>query len=62
MAHANNAVKETSLDAKRLLNETARGAGETIKIMFAANKLLAEDILNRPRGEVPVTQGGQAAW
>ena len=50
-----DAFKAATLEAKRLRRETALGPGETIKTMFAENELQAEDILNQPRGEEPMT-------
>ena len=47
--------KEASLEAKRLRREADLGAGETIKTIFAENELQAEDLLNEPRGEEPMT-------
>ncbi|MDP1613298.1 MAG: hypothetical protein Q8M11_19750 [Sulfuritalea sp.] len=47
--------KEASNEAKRLRRETELGAGEKIKTMFAANELQAEELLNEPRGEEPMT-------
>ncbi|MDP2808752.1 MAG: hypothetical protein Q8O34_01240 [Rhodocyclaceae bacterium] len=49
------AFKEASLEAKRLRREADLGAGETIKTIFAANELQAEELLNEPRGEEPMT-------
>ena len=50
-----DAFKEASLEAKRLRREADLGAGETIKTIFAGNELQAEDLLNQPRGEEPMT-------
>jgi hypothetical protein len=47
--------KEASLEAKRLRREAGLAPGETIKTMFAATELEAEDILSQPRGEEPMT-------
>lgn len=47
--------KEASNEAKRLRREAGLGAGEAIKTIFAANELQAEDLLNEPRGEEPMT-------
>lgn len=47
--------KEASNEAKRLRRETGLGPGETIKTIFAENELQAEDLLNEPRGEEPMT-------
>lgn len=47
--------KEASNEAKRLRRETALAAGELIKTIFAENELRAEDLLNEPRGEEPMT-------
>lgn len=47
--------KEASNEAKRLRRETDLGAGEKIKTIFAENELQAEELLNEPRGEEPMT-------
>jgi hypothetical protein len=47
--------KEASNEAKRLRRETGLGAGEKIKTIFAENELQAEELLNEPRGEEPMT-------
>ena len=47
--------KEASNEAKRLRRETELGAGEKIKTIFAENELQAEELLNEPRGEEPMT-------
>lgn len=47
--------KEASNEAKRLRRETELAAGEAIKTIFAANELQAEELLNEPRGEEPMT-------
>ena len=47
--------KDASTEAKRLRRETELGAGEKIKTIFAENELQAEDLLNEPRGEEPMT-------
>jgi hypothetical protein len=47
--------KEASNEAKRLRRETALAAGELIKTIFAENELQAEELLNEPRGEEPMT-------
>ncbi len=47
--------KEASNEAKRLRRETELGAGELIKTIFAENELQAEELLNEPRGEEPMT-------
>ena len=47
--------KEASNEAKRLRRETELAAGEKIKTIFAENELQAEDLLNEPRGEEPMT-------
>ena len=47
--------KEASNEAKRLRRETELGPGEAIKTIFAANELQAEELLNEPRGEEPMT-------
>lgn len=47
--------KEASNEAKRLRRETELAAGEAIKTIFADNQLQAEELLNEPRGEDPMT-------
>jgi hypothetical protein len=47
--------KEASNEAKRLRRETGLEPGEKIKTIFAANELQAEELLNEPRGEDPMT-------
>ncbi|MFH1869028.1 MAG: hypothetical protein ABIK82_00545 [Pseudomonadota bacterium] len=47
--------KDASNEAKRLRREAELGAGEKIKTIFAANELQAEELLNEPRGEEPMT-------
>ena len=47
--------KEASNEAKRLRRETELAAGEAIKTIFADNELQAEELLNEPRGEEPMT-------
>ncbi len=47
--------KEASNEAKRLRRETGLAAGELIKTIFADNELQAEELLNEPRGEEPMT-------
>ena len=47
--------KAGSDEAKRLRRETELGAGELIKTIFAENELQAEELLNEPRGEEPMT-------
>ena len=47
--------KEASNEAKRLRRETDLAAGELIKTIFAGNELQAEELLNEPRGEDPMT-------
>ena len=49
------AFKDASVEAKRLRRETDLGSGETIKTIFADNELHAEQLLNEPRGEEPMT-------
>ena len=46
-----DAFKEASTEAKRLRRECELAADELIKIIFAANELQAEELLNEPRGE-----------
>ena len=50
-----DSFKDASLEAKRLRRDTGLAAGETIKTIFAANELQAEDLLNQPRREEPMT-------
>lgn len=47
--------KEASNEAKRLRRETELAPGESIKTIFAENELQAEELLNEPRGEEPMT-------
>lgn len=47
--------KEASLQAKRMRREADLEPGETIKTIFAENELQAEELLNEPRGEEPMT-------
>jgi hypothetical protein len=47
--------KEASNEAKRLRRETGLAPGELIKTIFAENELQAEELLNEPRGEEPMT-------
>lgn len=47
------AFKEASQEAKRLRREADLAPGESIKAIFAANELQAEELLNAPRGEDP---------
>ena len=47
--------KEASNEAKRLRRDTGLAAGELIKTIFADNELQAEELLNEPRGEEPMT-------
>ncbi len=47
--------KEASNEAKRLRRDTELAAGEKIKTIFAENELQAEELLNEPRGEEPMT-------
>ena len=49
------AFKEASQEVKRLRRESDLGAGEAIKTIFAENELQAEELLNEPRGEEPMT-------
>jgi len=50
-----DAFKEASTEAKRLRRETELAAGEAIKTIFAENELQAEELLNEPRVDVPMT-------
>jgi hypothetical protein len=50
-----DAFKDASNEAKRLRRDTDLGAGETIRAIFAANELQAEELLSELRGEVPMT-------
>ena len=47
--------KEASAEAKRLRKEANLAAGEQVKMIFADNELLAEDLLNQPREAEPLT-------
>lgn len=47
--------KDASGEAKRLRREADLGPGELIKTIFADNELQAEELLNEPRGEEPMT-------
>ena len=47
--------KEASNEAKRLRRETDLAPGELNKTIFAENELRAEELLNEPRGEDPMT-------
>ncbi|MCX7165367.1 MAG: hypothetical protein NTV11_03715 [Rhodocyclales bacterium] len=49
------AFKDASNEAKRLRRESELAAGELIKTIFASNELQAEELLNEPRGEEPMT-------
>jgi len=48
------AFKEASAEAKRLRAEGRTAAGEAIKVMFADNELLAEDLLSQARDPEPL--------
>jgi hypothetical protein len=48
------AFKEASTEAKRLRVEDPPPAGSIIKVMFAENELLAEDLLSQPREPEPM--------
>ncbi len=50
-----DAFKDASGEAKRLRRETGLAPGELIKTIFADNELQAEELLNEPRGEEPMT-------
>ena len=50
-----DAFKEASNEAKRLRRESDLAAGELIKTIFATNELQAEELLNEPRAEEPMT-------
>ena len=50
-----DAFKDASGEAKRLRRETVLAPGELIKTIFADNELQAEELLNEPRGEEPMT-------
>ena len=50
-----DAFKEASTEAKRLRRESELAPGEQIKTIFASNELQAEELLNEPRGEEPMT-------
>ena len=47
--------KDASAEAKRLRRDVGLEPAETIKTIFAANELQAEELLNEPRGEEPMT-------
>ena len=47
--------KEASQEAKRLRRDADLGPGESIRTIFAGNQLQAEELLNEPRGEEPMT-------
>lgn len=47
--------KEASAEAKRLRKETELAPGAQIKVMFADNELMAEDLLNQVREAEPLT-------
>lgn len=47
--------KEASTEAKRLRKEPDLPAGALIKVMFADNELMAEDLLNQVREGEPLT-------
>jgi hypothetical protein len=47
--------KEASAEAKRLRKEVDLTGGVQIKMIFADNELLAEDLLNQPREAEPLT-------
>ena len=50
-----DAFKEASAEAKRLRKETDLPAGALIKVMFADNELMAEDLLSQVREGEPLT-------
>jgi len=50
-----DAFKDASGEAKRLRREIGLAPGELIKTIFADNELQAEELLNEPRGEEPMT-------
>jgi hypothetical protein len=47
--------KHASTEAKRMRREAGLAPGETIKTIFADNELQAEQLLNEPRVEEPMT-------
>jgi hypothetical protein len=47
--------KDASAEAKRLRKETDLSGGIQVKMIFADNELLAEDLLNQPREAEPLT-------
>lgn len=47
--------KEASSEAKRLRKEPDLPAGALIKVMFAENQLMAEELLNQVREGEPLT-------
>ena len=50
-----DAFKDASNEAKRLRRETDLAPGELVKTIFAENEQRAEELLNEPRGEDPMT-------
>jgi hypothetical protein len=49
------AFKEASAEAKRLRKEAELPAGAQIKVIFADNELMAEDLLSQVREGEPLT-------
>ena len=47
--------KEASVEAKRLRKESELPAGVLIKVIFADNELMAEDLLSQVREGEPLT-------
>ncbi|MCK9386872.1 MAG: hypothetical protein M0Q22_00560 [Sulfuritalea sp.] len=47
--------KDASLEARRLRREADPGDGAAIRMIFAENELQAEDLLNQPPREAPMT-------
>jgi hypothetical protein len=50
-----DAFKEASTEAKRLRMELDLPAGALVKVIFADNELMAEDMLNQVREGEPLT-------
>lgn len=50
-----DAFKEASAEAKRLRKEPDLPAGAQVKVIFAENELMAEDLLNQVREGEPIT-------
>jgi len=50
-----DAFKDASAEAKRLRKEPDLPAGAQVKVIFAENELMAEDLLNQVREGEPLT-------